>query len=97
MTHVEILKAARRVIKASMKEDGKFLHLFICLAIDGVTGHADYDKGQQLIRWIGEMIHPHNYLHNWLSYQMDIDVFDAPLLNAYRLLWLDKLIQEYEQ
>jgi len=97
MTHVEILKAAREIIQASMKGPGKFHHQFICLAIEDVTRHTDYDKGQQLTKWIHEMIHPQHTLYQWLLHRMDLGEFDVALVNAHRLLWLDKLIQEYEQ
>jgi len=100
MTHVEILKAARRLIKASMKGTGKFHRQFICCAIEDVTRHTDYDKGQQLTDWIGEMIHPHYTLGQWLLHRMDLDIdidLDIALVNKHRLLWLDKLIKEYEQ
>jgi len=98
MTHVEILKAARRLIKASMKGTGKFHPHFICLAIRYVTMHTDAIKGLQLIEWIGEMIHPYHTLDDWLMYNVhDADEFDTELVNAHRLLWLDRLIKEYEQ
>lgn len=100
MTYLEILKEVKkRIVRQQITyEFYDFVQLYICIAITDIVADADYPtfkKGGDLKEWISEMLGSHKSLHSWLQANVDPNVTPKQS-NAHRILWLDKLIAEYE-
>jgi len=99
MTYVEILKAAKHLIASDNYTPpvGNYSkNRYICFAIDEVTKTKGRRKGKRLKDWIDTMLSSHGSLYWWLVDTVGPHV-TPELANEHRLLWLDKLIKEYEK
>ena len=94
MTHLEILKKARKILN---RRTTAFISgsKYICVAIHLAAGKDNYDKGKDLTNWVMEMLEGHVSLRGWLQDNLD-EYVTVEQVNAHRILWIDKLISEYE-
>ena len=94
MTHLEILKKARKILN---RRTTAFItgSKYICVAIHLAAGQNNYDKAANLTKWVMEMLGGEPSLRTWLINNGCPDCTTGQV-NAHRILWIDKLISEYE-
>jgi len=95
-TYVELLKEARELVKNGSDDVFEYESRFICTAIEYVAElNKENSKGIELQDWINEMLEGYISLRGWLQDNLGHYVTYEEV-NAHRVLWLDKLIKEYE-
>ena len=96
-TYVDLLKEAREIVKHDQNGIFGQENRYICDAIEDVANlNKEYAKGRELQNWIIEMLEGYVSLRGWLQDNLGHYVTYEEV-NAHRVLWLDKLISEYEK
>ena len=95
MTHLEILKKAREILKSHIAVC-PWQSNHICVAIRLASDNDYHYKADDLTKWIMEMLCGESSLKRWLFANGYPDCTIGQV-NAHRVLWLDKLISEYEK
>jgi hypothetical protein len=88
-----ILKKARKLI-----ESGKFK--YVCWAVEA-SSKKDKTKGEKIIKFISENIHPHTTLTCWINAEFPQHCIFKALnfdrqLRQTRLNWIDHMIKLYK-
>ena len=87
-----ILKKARKLIKSG--ED-----TFVCCAVEYASKN-DKPKGEKIVKFISDSIHPHYTLDQWLDTRLGWDIYQEDDFNQRirqtRLNWIDHMIELYK-
>ena len=87
-----ILKNARKLIKSGKDE-------YICCAVD-YAAKNDKLKGEKIIKFISDSIHPHYTLGHWVESQIHRNIYEEPdydqRIRQTRLNWIDHMIKLYK-
>lgn len=97
MNHVQMLQAAKtRLWDGTGGKEPWNKSMFICIALDmSVPDEHEVERGK-LKRAITKRCWPSNNLSGWLNAHgvSTVDLEDDVRLQAHRLAWIDKMIEE---
>jgi len=95
MKSSELLKKTKKVLWNGTGHD-KYIHQFICLALNTATPAEHAFKKHAIKDKINKLLFPHKTLESWLGAKGIDTAYDTIKLQKTRQRWLNHLIKHYK-